>query len=317
MDLDNRKKVVLGIFISLGLIILIGAIYYMGTTRRLFGDRINIYAVFHNVEGLKEGNNVWFSGIKVGVVKSVELATDSTVRAELVVDEDAAAFIKKDSHITIQSQGLMGNKIISISSGSSHTPSVEDGDRLPTREPMSIDDIMNTIKDTAGETANLASNLAEISKKIQKGEGVIGKLIYDTVMSQRIKVSISMLEQSSRNAKQFTEEINEVAYNLSEGDGVAARMLNNEQWAKEIDATLDSLHKASAMVTAAGRDLQLFAEKLNREKGTIQQLLSDSVMAKDMHEALINIKKGTENMDEVMSTINRSWILNLFRKDKD
>lgn len=316
MDLDNRKKTVLGLFIFLGLIILIGAIYYMGTTRRLFGDRIKLYAVFHNVEGLKEGNNVWFSGIKVGVVKKVELATDSTVQAELVVDEDAATFIKKDSHVTIESQGLMGNKIVRISAGSANRPSVEEGDKLITKEPVGIDDIMETVKDTAGETAKFASNLKEISEKVKRGEGMLGKLIYDTVLIKRINVSMDLIEKSGRNVRQLSRELNEVAYNLNKGEGMASRIINDEGLANKVEATLDSIYLASAKMAAAGRELEIFAEKLNSEKGTIQQLVSDSAMAHDMHQALRNIKQGTENMDEVMSTINRSWLLNLFSKDK-
>lgn len=314
MELDNRKKLILGVFIFLGLIILIGAIYYMGTTRQLFGDRIKLYAVFQNVEGLKEGNNVWFSGIKVGVVKKVELATDSTVRAELVIDESAAIFIKKDSHVTIESQGLMGNKIVRISAGSANAGPVEDGDRLLTKEPVGIEDIMNSIKGTAGKAEEFVSNLNEISERVNSGKGMLGKMIYDTVLTKRIDYSMALLEESGRNVRQLTQELNEVTHNLNNGKGMAGRLINDDEWAKEVEATLDSLHKTSAKLTAAGRDLQIFAEKLNEEKGTIQLLLSDSTMAKDMHQALINIKEGTENMDEVMSTINRSWLLNLFSK---
>lgn len=316
MELNNRKKLILGVFIFLGLIILIGAIYYMGTTRQLFGDRIKLYAVFQNVEGLKEGNNVWFSGIKVGVVKRVELATDSTVRAELVIDESAAVFIKKDSHITIESQGLMGNKIVRISAGSANAGSVEDGDRLLTKEPVGIEDIMNSIKGTAGKAEEFVSNLNEISERVNSGQGMLGKMIYDTVLTRRIDYSMALLEESGRNVRQLTQELNEVTHNLNNGEGMAGRLINDDEWAREVEATLDSIHKASAKLTAAGRDLQIFAEKLNEEKGTIQLLLSDSTMAKDMHQALINIKEGTENMDEVINTINRSWLLNLFSKDK-
>ena len=316
MELENEKKITLGIFIFLGLIILTGVIFYLGSSRQLFGDKVTLYAVFHNVEGLQEGNNVRFSGIKVGVVKRIELVSDSTVRAELVIDREAAEFVKKDSRITIETQGLMGNKIISISAGSPNARSVEDGDELPTREPLSIEDVMNTMKDTAGETANLASNLAEISEKIKSGDGMIGKLLFDTVMAERIEASVTMIEKTGRNVRQFSEQINQTAFKINNGDGMVSRIINDEQWGYEIEASLDSLHKTSAMIKAAGRDLQEFTKKLHEEKGTIQQLLSDSVMAKDMHQALINIKEGTENMDEVMNTINRSWILNLFSRKK-
>lgn len=299
-------------FILVGLLIIVAVIYYMGASRQLFGDRITLYAVFNNVEGLKEGNNVWFSGIKVGTVKGVELVSDSLVRAKMAITEDAAQFIKKDSYAAIESQGLMGNKVITISAGSVTTASVEDGDELEAQDPIGIESIVRTVKETAEEAKTLAVNLSAITESIKNGEGALGKLINDTVLTERIDNSMILIQQSSRNVRKLTSEMSEVVENINKGDGLATRLIHDEEWSREIGATLDSLKRTSDMMTNAGRELKDFTELLNQKKGTIQQLLQDSVMARDLHQAIINIKQGTRELDKTLNTVNESWLLNLF-----
>lgn len=312
MKFEGSKKFKLGIFIFLGLIILVGAIYYMGTSRQLFGDRVEIIAEFKNVEGLKEGNNVWFSGIKVGVVKQVQLVSDSLVMARLAISAESSDFIKKDSYASIESQGLMGNKVVTISAGSPGARSVEAGDELRTREPVGVETIIREVKSTAEQATKLAENLAQITSSIQEGQGTLGKLIYDDTLSTKLELAMSSITQSTENIENLTAEVNEVTRKLNEGDGLATRLINDEEWANDIDSTLDSLKRTSTMMTKATRDIRVFAEQLNEEKGAIQKLLQDSVMAEDLHQAIINVKQGTEDLDKVLNTVNRSWILNLF-----
>lgn len=312
MELENRKKIRLGIFIFLGLMVLVAGIYYMGTTRQLFEDQITISAVFNNVEGLQKGNDVWFSGIKVGTVKELSLESDSLVRAKLAITENAAQFIKKDSYASIESQGLVGSKVVALSPGSPSTSSIEEGSELRAKDPVAMEGILRKVEETAEQASNLTINLKQISESVQSGEGALGKLIYDTLLVHRMEQSMALIQQSSQNVTQLTGEINKVARNLNEGDGLASRLISDEEWSREVGATIDSLKRTSTAMAKAGRDLQAFMEKLNKEKGTLQRLLQDSTMARDLHKAIINVKQGTEDLDEVMKTVNRSWILNLF-----
>ena len=55
----------LGMFVILGLVIFIITIYFIGSNKNLFGSTFRLKAHFKNVSGLKEGNNVRFSGINV------------------------------------------------------------------------------------------------------------------------------------------------------------------------------------------------------------------------------------------------------------
>ena len=72
MEKSLNYKYKLGLFTVLGLAIFIVTIYFIGKSKNLFGSTVTLKSKFKNVSGLKIGNNVRFSGIDVGTVKSIE-----------------------------------------------------------------------------------------------------------------------------------------------------------------------------------------------------------------------------------------------------
>ncbi|UII19741.1 MlaD family protein [Fulvivirga ligni] len=318
MENKTRKDVVLGIFIFFGLLLFMGMIYYIGSQQQLFGNKVTISATFRNVSGLQPGNNIRFSGIKVGTVKDIEIVSDSTVRAVLLINKNASQFIKQDAYASIVSDGLMGNKIVSISAGSSSGKSIAKGDELRTKEPVSIDDVVASFKQTSDNAQDLTANLLTISQQIKSAEGLLGKVVSDTVLADRVTGMIASLEQSSKNAAAITRQVEGAAYKINNGNGLIAKALSDSTWGNKIDYTLDSVYYAGESIAQASRELKVFMQKLNDSKGAIDKLLNDSTMAKDLEQTIINVKKGTDDLDEVMNTINNSWLLNIFsKKDKD
>lgn len=315
MDLEKRKKATLGVFVILGVLILIAAIYYMGNSQGLFGSRIQVTTTFNNVQGLQAGNNVRFSGIKVGVVKSVSLASDSSVQALMNIDEGASKYIKQDSYASIGTDGLMGNKIIEISSGSPQAASIDDGDNLPSQQPVGMNDIMGKVNTTAEEASLLIKNLNDISRRIKAGKGPLGKLLSDSTMAESIDRTLALIQTTGQNAKNITEEINQVTTQLNKGEGLANRMIYDESWPKDIQATLDSLRQTGNTIHQASEELKQFSEALNQDDNNLKMLLSDTTLVKNLKETLKNIEKGTRDLDDAVNTVEESWILNLFSGD--
>ena len=118
MKKTSGSKIKLGIIVVSSILIFIVAIYFIGQRQQLFSTTFQVSGVFKDISGLQVGNNVRFSGINVGVVQHIEQVTDSTVKVEMLVDEKARKFMKKNVKAIIGSDGLMGNKIVSSGSDS-------------------------------------------------------------------------------------------------------------------------------------------------------------------------------------------------------
>src|SRR6476661_10867848 len=139
---NNKKAVTVGIFVFLGLLIFIVGILTLGGQKKTFEKKFIVKAVFKDVGGLQAGNNVWFSGVKVGTVKKITIADNSKVEVLMNIDSKVQHYIKKDSKAKVSSEGFIGNKIVVIYDGSMNSPVVEENDMLAVETGLSTDEIM-------------------------------------------------------------------------------------------------------------------------------------------------------------------------------
>ena len=120
MDAPTPKfKIRLGLFITVGLAIFILIVFIIGKQKNLFNPVFKLSSTFTNISGLQVGNNVRFSGITVGTVDDINIINDSTVKVEMLIKKDVQKFIKSNCKATIGSEGIIGDRILIISSGSS------------------------------------------------------------------------------------------------------------------------------------------------------------------------------------------------------
>ena len=160
MKNNISSKIKLGIFIFLGIIVFIVAIYFIGEGQQLFRSTFSLTGVFKDVAGLQAGNNVRLSGVNIGTVKNINIVSDSSVKVEILIEESTRKFIKKDAVAIIGSEGLMGNKVLIINPGTGGKMEIEDNDVIQTIQPISMDDIVNSLNTTIENTSNITKYLS-------------------------------------------------------------------------------------------------------------------------------------------------------------
>lgn len=202
MKKEQGNKIKLGIFTTSGLMLFIAAIYFVGERKQLFSNTFQVSGVFEDISGLQVGNNVRFSGINVGIVQNIKQITDSTVQVDMQIDEKAKKFIRKNAKAIIGSDGLMGNKIVSITAGSSGKPVIADYDFIETVRPVSIDDIMVNVKLSSDNAVAITDNLSVMTESIVEGKGVIGKLFMDSAMGANLAGALVNIKQGAGGFKQ-------------------------------------------------------------------------------------------------------------------
>jgi phospholipid/cholesterol/gamma-HCH transport system substrate-binding protein len=192
MDKHSTKfKVKLGLFVAGGFLIFVITIFLIGREKNLFDPVFKLTTEFHNVGGLQIGNNVRFSGINVGTISNVKIINDTTVQVEMLIKEDAQQFIKTDCQAAIGSEGIIGDRVLIITQGSSGSESIQDDEFISSVEPVEIDGIIKSLNVTAAQ-------LAEIMVNINQGNGTLGRLIRDSTISENIDKTIINLRKSSK-----------------------------------------------------------------------------------------------------------------------
>lgn len=234
MDKESGYTWKLGMFVLIGLVLFAFTIYYVGMQKNLFGSTFRLKSNFKNVSGLEVGNNVRFSGINVGTVSEIELITDSSVVVNLLIKDDVQQFIKTDATASIGSDGLMGDKVLTISPGINSRNTVKDNDQIASKAPIDMEDVMVSIKKSVDNASIITGQIAEFSYKMNHGNGTLSKLISDEEFAKSLKTTLSNLENSSNEFAHFTIKINN-------GKGALSKLVTDEKMGKMIDSTLTNV----------------------------------------------------------------------------
>jgi len=247
METHTQKfKVRLGLFIIGGLTLFVLAVFIIGKQKNLFDPVFKLTATFYNVSGLQVGNNIRFSGINVGTVDNILIINDSTVRVDMMIRKDVQQFIKSDCEVAIGSEGLIGDRLLIISQGSSDAPLAKEGQQIGSKEPVETDAIMASLQITADNAAIISNQLAEIMIKVNSGRGTLGRLIQDTTIAENINQTIVNLKKSSKGLDENMKAAKENFllkgyYNRKEKE--AEEKVNNTEEIKEEEQKTDEENK--------------------------------------------------------------------------
>jgi phospholipid/cholesterol/gamma-HCH transport system substrate-binding protein len=225
-------------FVVIGLALFIMAIYLVGKQKYLFGSTFHLKSQFKTVSGLKVGNNVRFSGINVGTVDEIELITDTSVMVELVIKKEVQQFIKTDAIASIGSDGLMGDKVLMISPGTTARSSVKNNDLIVSKNAIEMVDVMSGVKTIVDNAAIITTQFAELSYKMNNGDGALSKLISDKEFASSLKGTLINLEASSQEFARFTAKMND-------GKGALSKLVSDEEFGQKLDSTMSNLQGAT------------------------------------------------------------------------
>ncbi|HLO58831.1 MAG TPA: MlaD family protein [Bacteroidales bacterium] len=195
----------LGAFILVGLILFVVAIFLIGRQKNIFNPVYRLSTTFRNVSGLEVGNNVRFSGINIGSIGNIVIVNDTTVQVDMVLKKNLQPFIKTDCLVTIGSEGIIGDRILTINQGSSDSPFARNGYVLASAEPIETDAIISSLSVTADNFKIISGQLAEIMVRINNGEGTLGRLIQDSVISQNLSDMVVNLKKSTKGLNENME----------------------------------------------------------------------------------------------------------------
>jgi len=205
MDKQSGYTWKLGMFVTIGLLLFIIAIYFIGKQKNLFGSTFNITSQFKTVSGLEVGNNVRFSGINIGTVEEIRLINDSSVVVSMVIKDEVREFIKTDARASIGSDGLMGDKVLTISPGVKSTKVIENGGAIASIDGIEMNDIMKSVKKSVDNVGVISEELAIFSHSMNNGNGALARLVRDDKMANSVSNTLSNLESGTKGFSENME----------------------------------------------------------------------------------------------------------------
>jgi len=313
MDGNRRLSLVVGAFVLISVGAAVVAILSLSSQQGIWRDRYQLVSHFDNVQGLIPNAPVWLAGKQVGRVESVDFEDRETgrkaVRVVLQVDQGVREQIRGDSVASIGTIGLLGDRYVEISLGTSQAEILEPGSELRTINPTDVNlvidrgavalesvaalaanlnEVVSDFRDTAGgrRLAESIADVADIVREVQDGDGLLHSLIYDEYEG-------SGVQSIERSLVTFEGILDEIA----NGQGVLHSLIYDEL--QEQDIVLEAL--------AAGSKLNSILAKVDSGEGTLGLMVNDPTLYEDLKllvgganrsaivRAMINLSSEQEN----------------------
>ncbi|HJV18939.1 MAG TPA: MlaD family protein [Sediminibacterium sp.] len=318
MAKQTFNNVRLGAFVLAGLTFIIVLLYLIGKNQHLFGSSFVLKVQLDNVQGLKSGNNVRYGGIDVGTVKKINILNDTLMEVEMVIDEMVKQVIRKNAIVSIRTDGLVGNKVVEISSSKKPALPVEDGDVLSSRKSIDTDEMLRTLSKTNNDLAIITEGLKTTIGKINNSTA-LWNLLNEEGIPSHLKRSAYNIHQATDKANKMIADLQSIVLGVKNGKGSLGAIVTDTALGQNLNAAVlkikevgDQADLLSQQISSAVKGIQ---RDIDQGPGTVNTLLKDSAMANKLNRSLDNIQKGTDGFNQNMEALKHNFLFRgYFRK---
>lgn len=343
-----RREIKVGAFVLAGLLVTSVVIFLIGDERKLFEKKQSYKAVFTDVQGLKRGSPVRMGGVDVGSVNSVDYADDPKDPKLYVffsVVKDEARRIRTDSRASIDSKGLLGDKMIVVTIGSPGATEIPAGGTVRSQESKDITEMMTKLGALSDKAEHIMGNLertttalandefqndlrssvkslAGILKSVNEGDGYAGRFIRDPAEADRLSRTLANLERTTSDLDRTTREVNQILARVNQGPGFVHDVVYGEgpsqtlaqfgNAADELGRTLRGVREGNGIARSFiyGDDQsQAVMANLNAMSGDVRQIVADMRAGRGTLGALLVDPSVYEDLKVLLGNVDRNKAL--------
>lgn len=304
MDDRGRLSFVVGLFVLAAIGVAAFALWNLGASRGLLAERYRLITYFEDVQGLVSGGAVRLAGKDVGTIESVAFAEPKPgrppVRVVLQLTSEIQPLVRSDSVAGIGTVGLLGDKYVSLSIGTSAGKMLANGAEIASLSPLDLNtaivrgtEAIDNIATLAGNMnkvvaefdaamggrrlADSAAGLSAIVKEIQTGEGMLHTLVYEPYEGSALS-----------DAEASLSSLRGVMGEVEKGDGILHGLIYEPVGDRGV---IEDALSAAARIEKAGGRLESVLAKVDDGEGTLGLLVNDPTLYADL-KALLGGAKG-------------------------
>ena len=275
---DRNRYVGLGVFVLLGLLLFALGLFLIGNRRMLFEDSFEIWTEFSKITGLQSGAIVRVSGKDSGEVKEIRVPRSPAekFRIRMRIVEEVHALVRKDSIASIQTDGLVGNKFLSVDVGTVEAPIAPPGSTILGREPFEFSDLLQEASNTmhiANETVKYLRG--DIEKTLKAASSTIEEV------QMIVRETGGDIRGITSSGDKIAKDLSEIVSGVKEGRGTMGRVMTDDSiyesadaMAKDAALTAQNIREASEKAHQIIADFQQKSAKgfTEEAQGTIRNL---------------------------------------------
>ncbi|HTR44570.1 MAG TPA: MlaD family protein [Thermodesulfovibrionales bacterium] len=297
------SKLKVGTVVTLALLVLLFTVFFAGGIESLLSPTADVKALMHDVKGLRRGAPVWLSGIEIGSVRYIRLTSEYGAVITLALKKSALPFVKKDSHASVLTLGLLGDKYVELSGGSSQAGPLSPGDTIEGVAHVELKDIMETSAGSIEKLTGFIEKLESLVIRIEKGEGTIARLISDPSVYDNLKEATKNLASAMKDMKDARGTLGLLVEDPTLYNKMVSAASSVEDFGKKLNDGSGTLGKLANDPTLYNRllsattSLDDFGKKLSEGQGTLKKLAEDPALYDNLNQASQRISSIVESID--------------------
>jgi phospholipid/cholesterol/gamma-HCH transport system substrate-binding protein len=182
MDEAKILELKVGVFIMIGIMILFIIVFSIGDVY-LVKKGYHIKAKFNFASGIGPAAPIRLAGVGVGRVEGIRIVYDEKERrskAEIYAWIQEGTKIEKDSIVTINTLGLLGEKYLEIIPGNADKGFLKNNEMVTGKDPVIMEKLTENL-------VKLSDSAVDIVDRLKKGEGTVGKLLTDDAIYNNLE----------------------------------------------------------------------------------------------------------------------------------
>ncbi|RZF59368.1 MlaD family protein [Sphingobacterium corticibacterium] len=314
---ERKRSLTVGLFVLIGLIILVAGILVLGTQQNKFSKNLVVTTYFHDVKGLKVGNNVWFSGVKVGIVKEIKFQSINDVKVVMHIEEKSSQFIREDVVAKLGSDGLIGNAIVNLVGGSDQVPPIQDGDVIKSVGGTDTDAMFATLQTNNENLVEITKNFAVLSQQMVEGKGTVGALMTDSTIALSLKSTVQGLDKVMGDVNKASANLVVLMNKLNSNQGLIHELTTDTVVFASLRESATQLQGVTETASTLMENLNATSARLNDKDNAIGVLTNDPEAAAEIKQILRNLNMSTEKLDDNMKALQSNFLFRgYFRKQQ-
>ena len=249
--MKETRKFSIGAVIIASFIVILVALLMVGNDKGVFGKRYELRSTMLQTGGLEGGAPVQLSGVRIGNVSEVFFITSESgstkVEVHFKVKPEFSKIIRTDSRTFIGTLGLLGDKYLGITPGSPQKPVAKPGSYLPSDAPIDFERVIQNSIGVIDDFKVSAKNLAQISARIDSGNGTLGMLVNSNKMYT--------------DAVGLLKTMNQIGEKIENNEGTMGKLFNDPELYNSLALALNNLSET--------------IDTFQTSKGTLKMLMDD------------------------------------------
>jgi len=306
------SKLKVGLVLTIALLILVVAVFFAANIQNIFSEKEELKIQFTDVMGLRKGAPVSILGIEEGSVKSIKLDPVYGVVVTVTVNTKSLKFVNKQSHATIMTMGLLGDKYIELSAGPPQGESIRPGEMIKGSAETGMRRVMETVGVAIEKIGQFIERMDSLVTKVEKGQGTIAKFLNDPSLYNNLTESSRHLSEMLADIKNSQGTMKLLIEDPSLYNKALATASSTEEFSKKLNESVGTLKKLIddpelyENLNKASAQLSSLLEGVENGKGMAGALIKDEEMAKDLKGTLVEIKKLSAEIEALAKDIREN-----------